>query len=148
MTYPDNCIKGIPNDDCLETFGDSVVANVKLFCFPKDPCRPDGWIEESVNWMDDEKALPFTLRQTRDSEETKDSEELQFKAGVAILPRAELDRLKKRYYGLLDYERAPLETNSYHGNVLLKGSFPKLLRTQMRALLAHAAQVIRRDDSE
>jgi len=142
MTYPENCIKGIPNDECFETFGDSVVANIKLFCFPKNRCRSDGWIEESVSWMDDEQAVFFTMKQT------KDSKELQFKAGVAILPRAELDKIKKKYYGLLDYERSPLEANSYHGNVLLKGSFPNHLKTQMRALLAHASQVIRRDANE
>jgi len=142
MLYPDNCIKGIPNDDCLETFGDSVVANVKLFCFPRDRCRSDGWIEESVNWMDDEKALPFTLRQT------KVTGELHFKAGVAIVPRTELDRVKKKYQGHLHYERAELEANLYHGNVLLKGGIAKHLMGQIRALLADAAQVMRRDDNE
>jgi len=142
MTYPDNCIKGIPNNECLETFGDSVVATINLFCFPKDRCRPDGWTEESVNWMDDDNAVPFTLRQE------KKAGELQFKAGVAILPRTDLDKIKKKYYGLLEYERSPLEANSYHGNVLLKGSFPSHLKTQVRALLAHASQVVPRDDNE
>jgi len=140
MAYPDNCIKGIPNDKCLDALGDEVVANINLFCFSKNRCRPDGWGEESVNWMDDEEAIPFTLKQA------KETGELQFKEGVAMLPRAELDKIRKRYNNLLDYERAPLEANSYHGNVLLNGNLPSHLKTQMRALLAHVSQVIRRGD--
>ncbi len=135
MAYPDDCIKGIPNDDCVEVLGDSVVANIRLFCFPKNRCRPDGWIEESINWMDDEEALQFTLNQTRQTGE------LHFKTGAAVLRRVELDRVRKRYIGHLDYERAPLEDNPYHGNVLLKGGVAKHLVNQIRALLADAAEV-------
>ena len=61
-----------------------------LFDFQGSPRRNDGWTEESINWMDDEHALGFTLNQV------KDGGELQFRIGVAILPRAELDRVKKR----------------------------------------------------
>lgn len=140
MAYPDNCIKGIPNDSCLEVVSDGVVANVTLFPFHKDRRRADGWIEESVNWMDNATAVPFTLAQT------KQGGEIQFKVGVGILPRADLDRVKRRYRGHLEYERAPLKANSYHGNILLKADISKHLMNQIRALLADASQVIRRGD--
>ena len=140
MAYPDNCIKGIPNQDCLHVFADSVVATINLFCFPRDRCRADGWIEESVNWMDDDSALEFTLRQVRDGGE------LHFTVGIAVLPRTALDRVRKRYAGHFDYERAAIPGNSYHGNLLLKGQMQKHLMSQIRALLADAAEVRQRVD--
>lgn len=144
MTYPNECIRGIPNKDCLHTLVDgSYVASTSLFSFPKNRCRCDGWIEESINWMDDEHALEITLNQK------KEDGELQFKIGIAIIQRTELDRVKKKYGGLLNYERQPIQenldqgtaANPYHGNVLLKRDMTSSLKSQIRALLADRAEV-------
>ena len=143
MQYPDECIKGISNTNCFLMLGGSYVGSTNLFSFPQNRCRHDGWIEESINWNDDEYVVNRTLNQT------KQNGELQFKIGIAIVPRAELDRVKKRYTGLLNYERDPIqedfdsgtEANPYHGNVLLKGDITPSLKGQIRALLADGAEI-------
>jgi hypothetical protein len=148
MPYPNECIKGIPNKDCFHILEDSYVANTNLFSFPKNRCRCDGWIEESINWMDDEHAIEITLNQK------KQNGELQFKIGIAIIPRMELDRVKRRYAGILDYERRPIpedlnhgvKANPYHGNVLLKGDMFSSLKGQIRALLADRAEIRPREN--
>ncbi|MCJ7654742.1 MAG: hypothetical protein MUO97_05485 [Dehalococcoidia bacterium] len=141
---PDECLKGIPNDNCFYVIGESCVANVELFRFSGD-ITPLGWIEESVNWKDDDGAVNLTLKQT------KTTGELQFKGGIAIVHRVDLDRIKKRYAGYLDYERHPIKgENPYHGNILAKDGTGeiKLIRNQIRSLLADAAEVRPRDSSK
>jgi len=112
MKYPENCIKGIPNSSYLSE--DSLVLS-HLFHFKIQDSREDGWIENSVNWEDDENAIDFTLGKRKNGD-------FQFKAGVAIVQRSELDRLKDKpsIKGLLDYERARLPDNNYHGNILIR----------------------------
>jgi hypothetical protein len=115
-----------------------------LFDFQESPHRNDGWTEDSINWMDDKDAMEFTLNQV------KDSGELQFKMGVAILPRAELDRIKRRhgFAGHFDYERAPIEENQYHGNLLLRSDVSKHLKNMIRSALALAAQIVLREGGQ
>ena len=105
--------------------------------------RTDDWKEASINWMDDEYAIDFTLKQT------KDSGELKFKAGIAILPRSELDRIKKNYkfMGNFDYERKAEDGNDYHGNLLLNEKISNYKRDVIRNLLVFAAKVIKREDN-
>jgi len=140
MPYPDNCIKGIPNANCL--LDDGAIASLTLFAFHGDRSRSDGWIEESINWMDDEHAIDATLAQTKDGD-------FQLKVGVALIPRSELDKLKKRTgTGSFDYERARLPDNDYHGNLLLKEDVEKTLKTMIRSALALAAEIIPRAESQ
>jgi len=102
--------------------------------------REDGWKEASINWMDDENAIDFTFKQT------KDSGELKFKTGIAVLPRSELDRIKKNYkfMGHFDYERKSQDGNDYHGNLLLNEKISNYKRDVIRNLLVFAAKVIKR----
>jgi hypothetical protein len=139
MAFPDSCIRGISNCDCLLEGG--AVAYMTLFDFHSSPLRNDGWTEESINWMDDEHALGFTLNQV------KESGDPQFKMGVAILPRVELDRIRRRhgFAGHFGYERAPLEGNQYHGNLLLRDDISKPLKNMIRSALALAAQIVPRE---
>jgi len=106
-----------------------------LFNFQKSPGN-NVWGKESINWMDDEKALDFTLNQ-------KKNERLQFKVGAAILPRAAIDRINK-FYGLtrpIRYERDPIKNvNPYHGNLLLKDDTVGATKTMIRCQLACACQ--------
>lgn len=135
MIFPDNCIRGIANDTYLIT--DGMVAS-HLFAFEERDTRDDGWIEQSINWQDDETAIDFTLNQT------KETGERRFKVGVAIVPRDEIDRLNRRptVIGLLSYERQPLNDNPYHGNILLQASVPKPARKMIAAGLALAVSKI------
>lgn len=138
MEYPDKCIKGIPNNSFVR---DGLIGS-DLFYFKDRDARDDEWIEQSINWHDDEQAVQFTLNQTKE-----EIGELHFKAGIALLPRAEIDRIREKCALLdrLSYERYPLEYNPYHGNILLHVSILKSPRMkQIAATLALHAQYIPR----
>jgi hypothetical protein len=134
MDYPGRCIKGIPNDTFLVEDG---TVGSQLFHFKEEHKRDDGFIEESINWEDDRFAIRYTLTQRM---ERKGKRELQFKAGVAIINREEIDRLKKQLpvRGRLLYERQRLENNPYHGNILLDGDVPTSVMKMIAAGLALA----------
>ena len=129
MDYPENIIKGIPNKDCLIE-GRIVGSNLFHFNQPRD----DGGVEQSINWEDDESVVDLTLNQR------KADGELQFKEGVARLPRSEIDRLNERptISGLISYERSPLDGNPHHGNLLLQVNVPKQTMKLIAAGLAIA----------
>ena len=112
MSYPEQLIKGIPNNDFIS---DGLVGS-HLFYFDAKNNRDDGWCEQSINWHDDSKAIEHTLKQK------KDTGEIQFKAGLGIIKRNEIDILKNRstVSGFLSYERDDFKGNKYHGNLLLK----------------------------
>ena len=135
MDYPGNCIRGIPDKSFLVEDG-SVGSH--LFHFKQEHARADRWIEQSINWEDDESAIDFTLSQKREDGE------LQFKAGVVIISRDEIDRLNNRLTigGLLSYERQPLNDNPYHGNILLQARVPKPTMKKIAAGLALAVSKI------
>lgn len=138
MTFPDNCLRGIPNDSYLNDEG-SVGSHLFYFL---DGDRGDGWSEQSVNWEDDDTVIEFTLSQT------KADGSFQFKAGLAEVPRAEIDRLNHRptIKGLLSYERQPLQDNPYHGSILLRANTSKPTMKLIAAGLALAvSRVVPRD---
>ena len=138
MSFPDRCIKGIPNNQYL--INGRVAPG--LFSFDPQHAREDGWIEESINWEDDHLAIGFTLNQR------KSNGEKQFQAGVAIVPRHEIDSLNKRpaVGGILSYERKCLENNPYHGNILLQTDVSKQVRRMIQAGLALlVSQIIPQD---
>jgi len=133
MSFPDNSIRGIPDKSFMtnDSFGSH------LFYFKKEHTRDDGWIEQSINWEDDDSAIEFTLNQR------KENGQKQFKVGVLIIPRDEIDRLKRRptVSGILSYERQYLENNPYHGNILLQSNVPKPIMKRMAAGLALAVSI-------
>jgi hypothetical protein len=136
MSFPDNCLKGIPNGDFLV---DEKTAATHLFFFEGRDKGEDGWIESSVNWEDDNRAIDFTLHQSKPG-----SDEPQFRAGVAVLPRHHIDSTNRlpTVGGVLSYERAALATNSYHGNLLLRSEVKRLKMKQIAAHLALCAVVV------
>ena len=133
MNFPDNGIKGIPNKEFVI---DETTVGSHLFHFKQT--QDDGFIEQSINWEDNEIVIDFTLNQKRENGN------LQFNAGVAVLPRSEIDRLNRRpaIRGLLSYERSPLNDNPYHGNLLLQANVPKAKMRQITAGLALAVSKI------
>lgn len=135
MNFPDNCLKGVPNNTFLNKDG---TVGSHLFHFKLERTREDGWIEHSINWEDDKSVVQLTLLQT------KTDGELQFRGGVVRLPREEADRLNNRptVKGLLSYERQPTKGNPYHGNILLQGGTSKPTMKLIAAGLALAVSEI------
>jgi len=142
MNYPVDYIKGIPNNDFLIKEDWSIGSN--LFFFKMEDARLDGWVEQSINWKDDDTVVDFTLNQT------KNDGTPQFKAGIAIFPRDELDKLNRQptIKGLLSYEREPLENNTFHGNILLKAGVPKLTMKKIAAGIALTVSEIKLRNNE
>jgi hypothetical protein len=135
MSYPEKCLRGIINESFLE---DGKVTS-PLFYFDNKHRRPDGWIELSINWHDDDNAIDSTLKQRRESGE------LKFKAGVAILPRKGLDEIKMwdSIGGRLAYERQPLSENKYHGNILLNHEVsPRIAKMIAASIALTTSQII------
>jgi hypothetical protein len=135
MTYPDNCLKGIPNSQFL--IDDGSVAS-SLFHFKKEYERDDGWIEQSINWEDDNSVVEMTQNQK------KENGEIQFKVGVARLPKCEIDRINQQptVNGILSYERFPLENNKHHGNLLIRSGTPTPTMKKIAAGLALAVSEV------
>ena len=131
MSFPDNCIRGITSEDFLV---DDETVGSHLFYFKMEDARDDGWMEQSINWEDDASVIEFTLNQR------KENGEIKFKVGVAIIPREGIDRLKKfpNVREKISYERQSLESNPYHGNILLKENVPKHIMKMIAGSLALA----------
>lgn len=135
MSFPDNCIRGIPNEGFLL---DERRVGAHLFYFDRKYARDDGWVEHSINWEDTDSVIKFTLNQR------KENGTIQFKAGVVIIPRCELDKLKRRpaVGGVFSYERKRLEDNPNHGNLLLRDNVSKPIKKMIAAGLALAVDRI------
>jgi hypothetical protein len=137
MCYPDKLLKGIPRN-CITQEG---FPSSEIFHFKREnsPEREDGFIENSINWNDDENALKFTLSQKK-----KDGS-IQFESGVAVILKNELDRLKKLplFKPFFDYERNSLLDNPYHGNLLLREEISKPTMKAIAGTLAtHVEEII------
>jgi hypothetical protein len=98
--------------------------NPGVFYFQENHVRVDGLIGESVSWEDDGNAVEFTLAMRHVS--GRNAGELQFKGGVAVLPRSDLDHLAgtSMVCNALSYNREALDENPYHGNLLLRPGLP------------------------
>ena len=140
MSYPENCIRGIPNEQFLT---EERTAATSLFLFDPNAARPDGWVAGSINWEDDDSAIGFTLNQK------KDTGEIQFRVGIAVLPRVEIDKLGERpgINGRISYERESLKDNPYHGNILLDTRTSKELKRMIAANLALFSRIILREEA-
>lgn len=136
MSFPDNCIRGIISEDFLV---DDETTGAHFFFFKEED---DGWVEQSINWEDDDSVIGFTLNQR------KENGEIKFKVGVVIIPRGAIDRLSKlpNVVGKISYERQSLKDNPYHGNILLKENVPKHTMKMIAAGLALAvANIVRQN---
>jgi hypothetical protein len=135
MPYPDCCLKGIDLKDAISDDGE-IGSHILYF---KVAERPLSWEKQSINWQDDDSAIGFTLGQTNQDGT------LQFKYGVLVLSRYEIDRINNRpqISGILSYEREPLQYNDYHGNLLLAAGVSKKKMKQVAAtLVAYATEKI------
>lgn len=127
--YPQEFLRGISNKDFIDN------GHVLYTAFQFDDTgRNDGNREASINWLDDDGAIELALNQR------KDNGKIQFLGGVA---RIDLKFAKMILHNFsqegFSYERAPLETNRYHGNLLLANSLSKQTRQMLMSGLALAA---------
>jgi hypothetical protein len=138
MSLPENFIRGIPNEGFLQ----NGKIGAHLFYFDANYKREDGWCEQSINWHDDDSVVPFTLDQR------KEDGEYQFKVGIAIVKKDEIDHINKwqSVANILAYERNPLELNRYHGNLLIKSDFQKKTMFMIAGAIALSAVLIPRDN--
>lgn len=138
MECPDRCIRGIPNENCLlegSLSEGNPIARLTLYPFPKERCRDDGWIAESINWMFDVKAIDFTFKQM------KEDGKLQFSVGIAILSLIELNKIKRKHRNFFYYEKDPTKDNHYHGNLLLKADIKKERKRMICDVLANNSEI-------
>ncbi len=135
MEFPDKLIRGIANKDFLDLEGRACAA---LFQFDDVARVDDDYMEASINWFDDEGAL------TEIFEKRKETGELQFKSGAAILSRQILDILLISHTGKgrLTYERNPEDNNPYHGNLLLVKGLQKSVRVMISGQIAMCVERI------
>lgn len=143
MCYPDYLIRGIPHPDFLD---EDNLPSASLFYFNKpESVRLPGYREESINWHDDDAAITHTFNQR------KDDGSIQFRVGIAILLRSELDKIKNNpnVRQRFDYERHALPENPYHGNMLLRTNAPKdLIRKIAGQLALNVNRIITREEYE
>lgn len=139
-SYPSECLRGIPS----EHFIDNGLPRAELFSNvdkPKITHRTDGSDEVSITWRDEDAAVNLMFEQENGEGEK------QFRYGIAIIRRSDLDILKgdPRFKGVFKYERKPTHLNKYHGNLLLKSDTDAPKRRMIFSLLAfYANNVIRR----
>lgn len=129
VLYPKEFLRGIPNKDFIDN------GHVLYTAFQFDDTgREDGNREASINWLDDQEAINTALNQR------KDNGKLQFPYGVA---KIDLEFAKIILHNFsqvsFSYERAPLDNNKYHGNLLLANSLSKQTRQMVMTGLALAA---------
>jgi len=145
MDYPDKFIRGVLSMNYVDADGR---ATAEIFLFNDNANRGDGFSEASINWYDDKNALNLIMEQRKENDNNESA--YKFPYGAAIIERAEADRIIKipLYKNVFNYERAPLDNNKYHGNLLLKHSdnaIKKRIRTQIASALALYAQLMSRE---
>ena len=130
--FPEECLRGIPHED---SFIEGGLPTVNLFRNFERRQREDGYDELSITWRDDDNALNLILSQT------KDDGSIQFKYGVAVIKRRDLDNLKNnpQFSGILSYERRKTDGNKYHGNILIVSTASKPKRNMVASALAICA---------
>jgi hypothetical protein len=133
--YPLRALRGIGSPAQVAEGG---IVSSDVFSFHDARSREDGLIEESINWEDDQHAIPFTLSQINADGST------QFRGGVAAIPTSELAHIcaLPTVGARLTYERAALDGNAYHGNLLLARGTPKPVKRGIAAVLAMAVEEV------
>lgn len=139
--YPDNCLRGIVREDQIVEEGGAIAPTSDVFTFTD--ARQNGDITQSINWEDDQNAMAFTMEMRR-----RGDGDYQFKGGVAVVARAELDRISRlpTVGGALSYDREHLDENEnpYHGNIILAANVSSTRKRMIQATLATHSQVVRR----
>lgn len=127
--FPKEFLRGISNIDFIEN--GHVLPSAFQF---DDTGREDGYCEASINWLDDDGAIRIALCQR------KDNGKIQFPGGVVRIDLAHAKMILHNFAQAgFSYERAPLEINRYHGNLLLSKSLRRNTKLMLMNGLALAA---------
>ena len=133
--YPENCIRGIQNEQNYITTDGNVSGNLFVFDL-REPCREDGWRELSINWHDDDEAIDFTLKQKKNDNLT-----FKFQGGATLLKTLNIKHIiENNHSETFSYERKPLNDNKYHGNLLLKDGVSNTQMKNLAQVLAFYAE--------
>lgn len=125
--YADKLLRGISSEKFL--LDGCVTDDV----FQTDSAREDGYCEISITWFECDEALAIIKNQVNERTNT-----VQFPAGIVELDRKEIDTKMKAHIiaKRLGYEKRPVPTNQYHGNLLIKDSIEKQIKRLIRCGLA------------
>ena len=129
QNFPEAFLRGLSNKDFV------CEGHVLQSAFQFDNTgRADNMHEASINWLDDDGAIEVALSQK------KDNGKLQFQAGVAKLNLNTVKLfLATIQNSTFSYERAEIDGNPYHGNLLIDGNTPKQIKSLISNGLALAA---------
>jgi len=137
MTYPINFLRGISSKDWATENG---LVTAAAFQFDENHTK-DGWMQQSICWEDNDSVTELMMKQKNDRDE------IQFKGGIARVPRESIIYINNlpASRNLMSYERETLFNNPYHGNLLLKQTTEKKLRSIIAATIAlHVSDFIPR----
>lgn len=130
--YPERFLRGIVQKEHISNF--YIRSSFFSSGFSKYP-REDGYFDMSINWFDCKESLDQAMNQRKENTEEK---AITYKHGIAEFNTNIINDIIKRYNNLLDYERAPLVDNAYHGNLLLSNKLDKLERTTLFGVMSYA----------
>ncbi len=140
--FPAFCLRGLRTKDYVVQDALGITLGISGMAFEPDvnteALRADGKIETSINWEDDDYALDFTLRDSRNAT-----------FGVARLQKSKIDEANflpnpptippgQRVF----YERAPEDKNDYHGNIIYFAKIHKTFRRLISGVLASNSELI------
>lgn len=130
--YPESFLRGIVQKEHISDF----IIKSSFFSsgFSKNP-REDGYFDMSINWYDCKESLDLAMNQRKENTEEK---AITYKHGIAEFDTKIINDIVKRYKNLLSYERAPLDNNIYHGNLLLSDKLDKLERPTLFGVMSFA----------
>lgn len=127
--YPKEFLRGISNKDFVQDGW--VLATAFQF---DNQGRKDNMSEASINWLDDDGAIVVAFNQT------KDNGKPQFPGGLARLDLEKVKLILGNFTAKdFSYERAPIDGNLYHGNLLMSSTINKPVKQLIMNGLALAA---------
>jgi hypothetical protein len=118
IEYSDNLLRGLSADDWVK---DGIVtASAFQIKFEPTFMRND-CAANSISWEDDTSVVELMMQQKK-KENGEQNDKLQYKVGLARIPRKEVDHIMRlpTIKDILSYEREPLPDNKYHGNLLVR----------------------------
>lgn len=136
-TYPLGCFRGLRKSEWVQ--GDRASGDAFT---PDGVADPESWRpgsgEVSVNWDDDADTLGFTRDQRSDRGFSLNQH------GVARLTVEDIESCRQtlRLFELLWYERKPLASNRYHGNLLFQKELPKQFKRAIAGALGLASKIV------
>jgi len=127
--FPSFCLRGVGNEFDLTANG---LVHSSLFSFSKQSALNPNFKEISINWQDDDESVSL-LHQALKTDGSK-----KYKYGVAKFLTNDIDLVAAYFLviGSFKYERNKLESNPYHGNLLLSNAVKKRDAREISALLA------------